>query len=222
MAVRLPLLSMMPLLQTTTTTTTASFRSVSAFQQPLINNRLTAPSSSMAPIKTSSSNFYRLRSSSLSFSSKKEAPRSSVDVDSDEEAEQRLGDSPVTTVSTTSSYYVNGDDGSIDGKTTQHSSPAGGRFDTLLQSTNLKGKLKHVQDLSTEREVSVFDIFCNRELKMSHIKAIGFDMDYTLAQYQQPAFDQLAFDGAKEKLVYMLGFPKQVLDFQYDHEVNRS
>jgi hypothetical protein len=54
---------------------------------------------------------------------------------------------------------------------------------------------------------------------MSHIKAIGFDMDYMLAQYQQPAFDQLAFDGANEKLVYMLGFPKEVLDFQYDQEV---
>jgi hypothetical protein len=52
----------------------------------------------MAPIKTSSSNFYRLCSLSLSFSSKKEAPRSSVDVDSDKEAKQLLGDLAVTTV----------------------------------------------------------------------------------------------------------------------------
>ena len=43
--------------------------------------------------------------------------------------------------------------------------------------------------------------------------------DYTLAQYQQPAFDRLAFDGAKEKLVMRLGYPKEVLDFEYDHEV---
>jgi HAD superfamily 5'-nucleotidase-like hydrolase len=42
-------------------------------------------------------------------------------------------------------------------------------------------------------------------------------MDYTLAQYQQPAFDKLAFDGAKEKLVHALGYPKEVLDFEYDH-----
>jgi hypothetical protein len=68
----------------------------------------------------------------------------------------------------------------------------------------------------------MFDIFCNRELKMSHIKAIGFDMDYTLAQYQQPAFDQLAFDGAKEKLVHKLGYPETVLDFAYDHEVRKT
>jgi hypothetical protein len=97
MAVRLPLLSMMSLLQTTMTTTTSS-GSVAAFQQPLIDNRLMPPSSSMAPIKTSSSNFYRLCSLSLSFSSKKEAPRSSVDVDSDKEAKQLLGDLAVTTV----------------------------------------------------------------------------------------------------------------------------
>lgn len=41
---------------------------------------------------------------------------------------------------------------------------------------------------------------------------------YSLAQYQQPAFDKLAFDGAKEKLVHKLGYPEEVLDFEYDHE----
>jgi 5' nucleotidase family len=41
-------------------------------------------------------------------------------------------------------------------------------------------------------------------------------MDYTLAQYQQPAFDQLAFDGAKRKLLNK-GYPELVLDFRYDH-----
>lgn len=44
-------------------------------------------------------------------------------------------------------------------------------------------------------------------------------MDYTLAQYHQPAFDKLAFDGAKEKLVHSLGYPKEVLDFEYDHNL---
>jgi hypothetical protein len=41
-----------------------------------------------------------------------------------------------------------------------------------------------------------------------------------LAQYRQPAFDKLAFDGAKEKLVYKLGYPEEVLEFEYDHEVS--
>ena len=38
-------------------------------------------------------------------------------------------------------------------------------------------------------------------------------------QYQQPAFDELAFNGAKEKLVKNLGYPEEVLDFEYDHKV---
>lgn len=38
-------------------------------------------------------------------------------------------------------------------------------------------------------------------------------------QYQQPAFDALAFNGAKEKLVHSLGYPEEVLDFEYDHKV---
>jgi 5'-nucleotidase len=42
-------------------------------------------------------------------------------------------------------------------------------------------------------------------------------MDYTLAQYQQPNFDRLAFDGAKQKLVQNLGYPDDVLSFEYDH-----
>jgi hypothetical protein len=50
-------------------------------------------------------------------------------------------------------------------------------------------------------------------------KFLNDHRDYTLAQYKQPAFDKLAFDGAKEKLVNKLGYPKEVLDFEYDHKV---
>lgn len=94
----------------------------------------------------------------------------------------------------------------------------GGRFGSLLAAVGLAGKLTHAKDLPEQRTITPHDVFCNRELKMSGIRAIGFDMDYTLAQYQQPAFDKLAFDGAKEKLVNKLGYPKEVLDFEYDHE----
>ncbi|CAM9774167.1 unnamed protein product, partial [Heterosigma akashiwo] len=52
-----------------------------------------------------------------------------------------------------------------------------------------------------EHIASETDIFCNRELKMSSLKAIGFDMDYTLSRYYQE-FDLLAYEGAKEKLVH--------------------
>ena len=49
------------------------------------------------------------------------------------------------------------------------------------------------------------------------IKAIGFDMDHTLAQYYT-VFDELAFDGAKQKLVKDLGYPSEVHSFNYDSE----
>lgn len=38
------------------------------------------------------------------------------------------------------------------------------------------------------------DLFCNREVTMGQIEAVGFDMDWTLAQYNE-AFDLLAFNG---------------------------
>ena len=104
--------------------------------------------------------------------------------------------------------HINGDDKS------------NGRFDSLLSSVGLTGKLKHVKDLPEIRAVTPNDIFCNREVNMERIKCIGFDMDFTLAQYQQPAFDKLAFDGTKQKLVEKLGYPEEVLDLEYDHTVS--
>lgn len=35
------------------------------------------------------------------------------------------------------------------------------------------------------------EIFCNRALNMKRIKAVGFDMDYTLAQYIPETFELL-------------------------------
>jgi 5'-nucleotidase len=58
------------------------------------------------------------------------------------------------------------------------------------------------------------DLFCNREINMEQLEAIGFDMDWTLAQYNED-FDLLAFNGAKQKLVSMLGYPEEVLMMHY-------
>src|SRR4051812_27944424 len=35
-------------------------------------------------------------------------------------------------------------------------------------------------------------VFCNRNLRMDSIEMIGFDMDYTLALYQQDALERLS------------------------------
>lgn len=132
-------------------------------------------------------------------------PRTSYEVDySDQEAEQHLGEAAVVEESSKSAAIVNG----------EPSSSVHDRYAHVLNQVGLE--LKHMP-ISEFRQVTPYDIFCNRELKLSGIRAIGFDMDYTLAQYQQPAFDRLAFDGAKQKLVHNLGYPEQVLDFEYDH-----
>ena len=59
------------------------------------------------------------------------------------------------------------------------------------------------------------EIFCNRAINMAHIQAVGFDMDYTLAEYCSETFDLLAYDGAVDKLAGM-GYPEAVRDFEYD------
>lgn len=96
------------------------------------------------------------------------------------------------------------------------------RYDDLIADVGLEGKLKHAGDLPPQHAISCYDIFCNRELKQEKLAAVGFDMDYTLAQYHQPVFDKLGFDGAKEKLVHKFGYPKEALDFEYDHSVRIS
>jgi len=54
-------------------------------------------------------------------------------------------------------------------------------------------------------------IFCNRSLNMKNIVAVGFDMDYTLAQYKPETFESLAYQGTIKKLVYDLGYPREVI-----------
>ena len=42
-------------------------------------------------------------------------------------------------------------------------------------------------------------VFCNRNLRMSGISWVGFDMDYTLAIYDQPAMDELSIRATTQK-----------------------
>lgn len=61
------------------------------------------------------------------------------------------------------------------------------------------------------REIDIGkQIFCNRSLNMKNIVAVGFDMDYTLAQYKPETFESLAYEGTVRKLVYDLGYPPEV------------
>eukprot|EP00879_Flechtneria_rotunda_P000833 GHRR01000958.1.p1 GENE.GHRR01000958.1~~GHRR01000958.1.p1 ORF type:complete len:660 (+),score=216.69 GHRR01000958.1:198-2177(+) len=59
-------------------------------------------------------------------------------------------------------------------------------------------------------------IFCNRSLNMKQIKAVGFDMDYTLAQYKPDTFELLAHTQTVDKLVTAFGYPPELYDFKFD------
>jgi hypothetical protein len=58
------------------------------------------------------------------------------------------------------------------------------------------------------------NIFCNIELNMEQIKAIGFDMDFTLAQYTIE-FDLLAYNGAINKLIHYYNYPTILSNYLY-------
>ena len=158
--------------------------------------------------------------------------RRSYEVDEDQNVEGKAADTYASATAPqdhlTPSTPINGESGFVtataaaaaEKQQTSFTSPKNGRYDQILSDVGLPDSLRQFvrEKLPSKRIVSPNDIFCNRELKLSGIRAIGFDMDYTLAQYQQPAFDQLAFDGAKEKLVRNFGYPEAVLDFVYNHK----
>lgn len=58
-------------------------------------------------------------------------------------------------------------------------------------------------------------IFVNRGLCLDKIKFFGFDMDYTLAEYNSPAYESLSFDLLKERLI-SIGYPSAISEFNYD------
>lgn len=58
-------------------------------------------------------------------------------------------------------------------------------------------------------------IFVNRNLRFDLVRAVGFDMDYTLAAYEKRNIEELSFRLTAEKLVAQ-GYPSEILDIEYD------
>jgi HAD superfamily 5'-nucleotidase-like hydrolase len=58
-------------------------------------------------------------------------------------------------------------------------------------------------------------VFVNRILNLKKIKAIGFDMDYTLVRYHTEKFEELSFLTAADKLVEIKGYPKSVKSLSF-------
>src|SRR6266568_3629309 len=54
-------------------------------------------------------------------------------------------------------------------------------------------------------------IYVNRNLRMDEIDLIGFDMDYTLALYNQPNLEQLSIRCTLDKLIAKRGYAPELL-----------
>ena len=59
-------------------------------------------------------------------------------------------------------------------------------------------------------------VFVNRNLRLTTIRAIGFDLDHTLAHYDPIPVEELGFDLTKRKLVEEKGYPNEILALKYD------
>jgi HAD superfamily 5'-nucleotidase-like hydrolase len=59
-------------------------------------------------------------------------------------------------------------------------------------------------------------LYALRTLPMGEIKAVGFDMDHTLARYRAPEIDELAFKKAARLLVRDRGYSPWLLEQEYD------
>ena len=59
-------------------------------------------------------------------------------------------------------------------------------------------------------------LYALRTLPMGEIKAVGFDMDHTLARYRSPEIDELAFKKAVRLLVRDRGYSPWLLELEYD------
>ncbi|HEX3904782.1 MAG TPA: HAD-IG family 5'-nucleotidase [Polyangia bacterium] len=59
-------------------------------------------------------------------------------------------------------------------------------------------------------------IFVNRNLRLDKIEMVGFDMDYTLALYNQARIEELSMRATLDKLVTAKGYPEAIRSLGYD------
>ena len=59
-------------------------------------------------------------------------------------------------------------------------------------------------------------LFPLRNVHFRDIKAVGFDMDYTLSHYRSPEIEELAYRSSVRLLVAERGYPEELLDTHFD------
>ncbi len=80
-----------------------------------------------------------------------------------------------------------------------------------LFSEDLEGLLR-----SDQRIDRVHKVYITRSLKLSSVRAIGFDMDHTLALYKKRPIEELAFTATVRKLLARPGYPEAISHIAYD------
>ena len=58
-------------------------------------------------------------------------------------------------------------------------------------------------------------IFVNRDLRMESIRYVGFDLDWTLADYKRLPLEQLTFQLALDRLIEHNGYPESVREVEF-------
>ncbi|CAF0905507.1 unnamed protein product [Adineta ricciae] len=87
------------------------------------------------------------------------------------------------------------------------------RTDVARESLSSDSELRK-RNMKTKREPG-HRIFVNRSLQLDRIRFYGFDMDYTLALYKSPEFEELTFQLVTEEVIG-LGYPEEIRQFIYD------
>ena len=59
-------------------------------------------------------------------------------------------------------------------------------------------------------------VYVNRNLRLDKIEMVGFDMDYTLALYNQARIEELSMRATLHKLVTAKGYPAEIQGLAYD------
>src|SRR5216684_5716012 len=59
-------------------------------------------------------------------------------------------------------------------------------------------------------------VYVNRNLRLDRIEMVGFDMDYTLALYNQARIEELSMRATLHKLVTAKGYPDAIRSLEYD------
>jgi 5'-nucleotidase len=62
-------------------------------------------------------------------------------------------------------------------------------------------------------------VFVNRNLRLDKIELVGFDMDYTLALYNQARIEELSIRATVDKLVTAKGYPEAIRGLLYDPQL---